>query len=136
MLLQAAQPAGEGAVAAKLQRDRPDGRPCGPASGSPAEPSGVNAADRYKPIETPLAFQAPANIRPVQAGWAGAVMTLRWWLPMSLRSGGGGRSPCAAAARWPDPAAMVAGYAIKQCFWAGSGDFDKTTTVLPYGLLY
>lgn len=136
MLLQAAQLAGEGAVAAKLQRDRPDSRPREPAPGSPAGPSGNNAAERYKPLEILQAFRHPGDANSMQAGRAGAVMALRWWLPMSLQRSGGGRSPCAAAARWPVPAVAVVGDVVKQCFLAGSGDFDKTTTVLPYGLLY
>lgn len=72
----------------------------------------------------------------MQAGWAGAVMPMRWWLPMSWRSHGGGRSPCAAAARWPIPAGGVGGICWIACFWASERSFDKITTVLPYGLLY
>lgn len=77
MTPEAAQPAGEGAVAAELQRDRPDGRPCGPAIGSPAEPSGINAAERYKPLEILQTFRYPGDVHSVQAGRAGAVMAMR-----------------------------------------------------------
>ena len=72
----------------------------------------------------------------MQAGWAGAVMPERHRAPMSLRSSGGGSSVCAKAARWPGWPAGLPGYAGQQCFWALWRGFDKTTTVLPYGLLY
>lgn len=55
---------------------------------------------------------------------------------MSWRSHGGGSSLGAAAARWPDPAGGVGGICWIACFWASERRFDKTTTVLPYGLLY
>ena len=72
MTPKAAQAAGEGAVAAKLQRDRPDTQRPEPASGSPAEPSGINAAERYKPFEILQAFQPPESAHSMQAGRAGA----------------------------------------------------------------
>lgn len=69
--------AGEGAVAAKLQRDRPDTQRPGTTSGSPTEPSGINAAERYRPLKTLQTFRNPGNNHPRQAGRAGAVMPVR-----------------------------------------------------------
>lgn len=77
MTPKAAQAAGEGAVAAKLQRDRPEAQRPEPAFGSPAEPFGINAAERYKPLEILQTFQTSGSAHSVQAGRAGAVMPMR-----------------------------------------------------------
>ena len=80
--------AGETEFAAKRQAWRPDTQRSEPAFGSPAEPSVINAAERNKPLEILQTFQTPGNTHSMQAGRAGAVMTVRRRCPRSWRSHG------------------------------------------------